>query len=64
MKFENFVIVSFQITVSSNHYDIYQPYVFQLLVIYIATMYIYLLHMVSQLLLDYGQISTKKCISK
>ena len=42
MKFENFVTVSFQITLSSNYYDIYQSYIFQLLVIYIAAMYIYI----------------------
>ena len=39
MKFENFVIVSFQVTVINNHYDVY------ILLIYIATMYIYLLYM-------------------
>ena len=39
MKFENFVIVSFQVTVINNHYDVY------ILLIYIAAMYIYLLYM-------------------
>ena len=66
MKFENFVTVSFQITLSSNYYDIYQSYIFQLLVIYIAAMYIYIcsICILSQLLLDYGQVSNKTCIWK
>ena len=44
MKFEKFVIVSFQITANNNHYDIVL-YIPKLLVVCLASTFAYLLHM-------------------
>ena len=45
MQFENFVIVSLQITVNNNNYDILVLYIPELLINCTVLVYIYLLHM-------------------
>ena len=57
MKFENFVIVSSQITVNSNNYDI-QTYISELLFISLTlTFFTCFKGILSWLQLDYGQVS-------